>query len=126
LFRTEKSILIKTNNVFNVIITFHFVLFCWIFFRASDLNTAQQFLNEIIYNFSFVGLNDFYYNYKSVIFMILFGLILHFIPDNIGEWIVKKQMTFNMVYFVLCFLGFMVLYSFFKSAEPVMPIYLQF
>jgi uncharacterized membrane protein len=73
-----------------------------------------------------VGLNDFYYNYKSVIFMILFGLILHFIPDNIGEWIVKKQMTFNMVYFVLCFLGFMVLYSFFKSAEPVMPIYLQF
>ena len=126
MFRTEKSILIKTNNVFNVIITFHFVLFCWIFFRASDLNTAQQFLNEIIYNFSFVGLNDFYYNYKSVIFMILFGLILHFIPDNIGEWIVKKQMTFNMVYFVLCFLGFMVLYSFFKSAEPVMPIYLQF
>ena len=125
-FKTEKSILIKTNNAFNVIITFHFVLFCWIFFRASDLNTSQQFIYEIIYNFSFVGLNDFYLNYKSVLLMILFGLILHFIPDDIGEWIVEKQMTFNIVYFVLCFLGFMVLYSFFKSAEPVMPIYLQF
>ena len=87
---------------------------------------SQQFINEIIYNFSFVGLNDFYLNYKSVLLMILFGLILHFIPDDIGEWIVEKQMTFNIVYFVLCFLGFMVLYSFFKSAEPVMPIYLQF
>jgi D-alanyl-lipoteichoic acid acyltransferase DltB (MBOAT superfamily) len=125
-FKTEKAILIKTGNIISLIITFHFVLFCWIFFRTSDINISWQFISKIFYDFSLIGFDEFYNNYTGVIFMILLGMFLHFIPETIGEWIIEKQKKFNVIYFVLLFLVFLVLYSFFKSAEPIMPIYLQF
>lgn len=125
-FKTNNSFLNKMGTFFSVLLTFHFVLFCWIFFRAADLNTAYQFINQIVFDFTLTGVDEFYSNYQGVILMIALGLIIHFIPRNVGEWIIEKQKNFSVVYFVVLFFGFLILYSFFKNAEPVMPIYLQF
>jgi alginate O-acetyltransferase complex protein AlgI len=125
-FKTNNTLLNKIGTVLSVMLTFHFVLFCWIFFRASDLNTAYQFIHQIVFDFTFVGANEFYLNYKEVIYMIAIGLFIHFIPKSVGEWIVERQKKFNVVYYILLFMGFLVLYSFFKNSEPVLPIYLQF
>ena len=114
-----------TNFIF-AIVTFHFVCFCWIFFKASNLDTALQFLHQIVYQFTFDGVYEYVYNYKYVIMMIVIGYLIHLIPDSFPEKVIERQKRFPLVYYVVVMMGFIALYSYFKSAEPVMPIYLQF
>jgi D-alanyl-lipoteichoic acid acyltransferase DltB (MBOAT superfamily) len=116
---------VASNFIF-AIITFHFVCFCWIFFKASNLETALQFIHQIVYQFTFDGAYEYFENYKIVIIMIVIGYLIHLIPDSFPEKIIEKQKRFLLVYYVIVMMLFIALYSFFKSAEPVMPIYLQF
>ena len=49
-FKTEKAILIKTGNIISLIITFHFVLFCWIFFNTKhDISLCVLTNNKYIH-----------------------------------------------------------------------------
>ena len=114
------------SNFIFAIITFHFVCFCWIFFKASNLDTALQFIHQICFQFTFDGVYEYVTNYKYVILMIFFGYLIHLIPDSFPEKVIEKQKGFPLLYYVLVMMAFIALYSFFKSAEPVMPIYLQF
>ncbi len=114
-----------TNFIF-AIVTFHFVCFCWIFFKASSLDTALQFLHQIVYQFTFDGVYEYVDNYKYVIIMIVIGYLIHLIPDSFPEKVIERQKRLPLVYYIVVMMGFIALYSFFKSAEPVMPIYLQF
>jgi len=102
------------------------VCFCWIFFKASSLDTALQFIHQIVYQFTFDGAYEYLENYKFVIIMIVIGYLIHLIPDSFPEKVIERQKRFPLIYYVVVMMGFIALYSFFKSAEPVMPIYLQF
>ena len=113
-------------NFLFALITFHFVCFCWIFFKASNLDTALQFIHQIVYQFTFDGAYEYFENYKYVVIMIAIGFSIHIIPDSFQEKIIERQKRFPLVYYVVVMMLFITLYSFFKSAEPVMPIYLQF
>ena len=108
------------------LITFHFVCFCWIFFRATDLQTAMVFIHQIQYQFTLDNAIVFIENYKIALIMIAIGMTIHLIPDTFADTFIEKQKNFSIVYFVVVTFLFLALYSYFKSAESVLPIYLQF
>ena len=114
------------SNFIYGLLTFHFVIFCWIFFKAADLPTAMEFIHQIVYQFTFDGAQEYWFNYQVPILMIGLGYLIHLIPDSFADKFVEKQKHFPLVYHVVVTLLFIVLYSYFKSAEPVLPIYLQF
>ncbi|WP_312078438.1 MBOAT family O-acyltransferase [Chryseobacterium sp.] len=121
----------KINNslIYKVIMgffTFHFVCFGWIFFRAENFEAAMTMINQIIYNFDAEVFWPFYDNYKKVIWMIGFAMAIHLIPDDFAEKTITKMKTVPLTVYILTFFGFLILYGFFKSAEQVLPIYLQF
>ena len=116
----------KVSTLLFGLITFHFVCFCWIFFRATDLPTAMQFIHQIQYQFTFANSASFIDNYKIVLIMIAVGFIIHLIPDTWSDIFIEKQKNFSIVYYVFIMFLFLLLYSYFKSAQSVMPIYLQF
>ena len=116
----------KAYNVVMIIITFHFVCFTWIFFKAQDFDTAIAMIHQIIYNFDINAWLPFYENYKEVIWMIIFAMCIHFIPDDLADKVVGKIGKVSLFYYILIFFGFLILYGYFKSSEQVMPIYLQF
>jgi D-alanyl-lipoteichoic acid acyltransferase DltB (MBOAT superfamily) len=122
----KNRILLKIGTVLSVLVTFHFVIFCWIFFKANDLETSFQFINQIANNFTLDGYSQFLINYKYAIGMTVFGLLIHFIPDSFADVVIEKQKNFPIIYFVFLFVVFLAIYSTVKSATPVMPIYLQF
>ncbi len=126
LFGRFKILPLWFTNIVFAIITFHFVCFCWIFFRANDLNLALEFLHQIVYQFTFEGTDAFFNNYKYALVMIGIGFLIHLIPDSFQEKVIEIQKNFSMVYYVVMFLLFIILYSYFKSATSVLPIYLQF
>ena len=116
----------RIYKIISGILTFHFVCFAWIFFKAEDLEIAKEMIYQIFNNFDISVFGPFYDNYKGVVWMILAAMLLHLIPDNLADKVIARTKTIPMVVYILVFFLFLILYGYFKSAEQVMPIYLQF
>ena len=116
----------RIYKIISGILTFHFVCFAWIFFKAEDLEIAKTMIYQIFNNFDISVFGPFYDNYKGVVWMILAAMVLHLVPDNLADKIIARTKTIPMVVYILVFFLFLILYGYFKSAEQVMPIYLQF
>lgn len=68
---------------FSIVITFHFVVFCWIFFRARDFETALQVISNIgQLTFEPELWKTIVLGYKNVFGLMLFGYVWHFLPEN--------------------------------------------
>ena len=116
----------RIYKIISGILTFHFVCFAWIFFKAEDLEIAKTMIYQIFNNFDISVFGPFYDNYKGVVWMILAAMVLHLVPDNLADKVIARTKTIPMVVYILVFFLFLILYGYFKSAEQVMPIYLQF
>ncbi len=75
----------KLGNIAGVVFTFHFVCFCWIFFRATSMETSWQMLTQIIDNFKPELFFDFLMGYKGVVLLMITGFTLHFLPQRWEE-----------------------------------------
>ncbi len=121
----------KVNNSFlynalMTLVTFHFVCFCWIFFKAADFNSATDMIHQILFNFDADVWYSFYMNYKPVLGIILIAFILHGIPDGLADKVINRFKTIPLIGYITMFFLFVILYGFFKSSEQVLPIYLKF
>jgi len=109
-----------------LLITFHFVCFGWVFFKSGDFDAATNMLYQITNNLSFDVWTGFFNNYWSVLLMMLLAYLLHAIPDNYAEKMITRFQRLPLSAYIAIFFVFVILYGYFKSSEPVMPIYLQF
>ena len=116
----------RIYKIISGILTFHLVCFAWSFFKAENLEIAKEMIYQIFNNFDISVFGPFYDNYKGVVWMILVAMVLHLIPDNLADKVIARTKTIPMVVYILVFFLFLILYGYFKSAEQVMPIYLQF
>jgi alginate O-acetyltransferase complex protein AlgI len=73
----------SASNFFSILFTFHFVCLGWIFFRALSMDAAQQMINQIVGHFNPQVFLEFVFGYRSVLFLMVLGYILHFIPAGI-------------------------------------------
>ena len=71
---------------FSWFLTFHFVAFCWIYFRAPDMATVSAMMQQIGFHFSFSDLMVKVLAYRAVISLIILGFGIHLLP---AVW--KKQ-----------------------------------
>lgn len=109
-----------------ILLTFHFVCFCWVFFKAADFDTAMVMLHQIGYDFSLSVWPAFANNYWPVLVMMGIAYVLHAIPDDYADQVINRFRKIPLPAYLAVFFVFVILYGYFKSAEPVMPIYLQF
>ncbi|MBV6440074.1 MAG: Peptidoglycan O-acetyltransferase [Saprospiraceae bacterium] len=63
--------------------TFHFVCFCWIFFRAENLDIANAMLRQIAFDFRPEIFPDFLEGYAPVVFWMALGFGLHLLPKSL-------------------------------------------
>lgn len=113
-------------NAIAVIITFHFVCFCWIFFKAADFTAATAMLRQIFLDFSPQVWKGFAANYQPVLLMMLLAYVLHSLPDTLADKLISRFNKIPMLGYIGIFLAFVLVYGFFKSTEQVLPIYLKF
>lgn len=116
----------SVTRLISVLLTFHFVCFGWIFFKASSFDIAFRMLNQIVYNFSFDGIMPFFLNYYQVLAMISLGFFLHMLPANVKDVVKSRLESMPVLVGVTVFLMFVSVYAYYKTTEPIMPIYLQF
>lgn len=76
-FSIPKTGFFKIAGIF---FTFHFVCFCWIFFRADNMQVAGAVIARIAMHFNPHIFPAFLMGYRNVLIMMLLGYILHFVP----------------------------------------------
>ncbi len=72
-------------KILAVFVTFNFISFCWIFFRAADIKSAFLMINQIGSNFSPGSYLTVLPAYASVFSLMAAGYIIHFLPENLKE-----------------------------------------
>jgi D-alanyl-lipoteichoic acid acyltransferase DltB (MBOAT superfamily) len=119
----SKSKLLKALGVF---VTFHFVCFCWIFFKASSFHDAGIIITQIFYNFNLEAVSPMFGAYKSVFIIMLIGYALHMLPKTYERFAEKFLVKIQFAGRIAVLLFFIWLVIQVKQADQVMPIYLQF
>ena len=123
LYSFRKKVIYKMITAF---ITFQFVCISWIFFRSENLQVAKAMFVQMKRQFGLDKFSEFWANYHTVVWMILLGFVLHFIPQKISNYFVNKLKQEGTLGYLFVFLLFIFIYGYFKSAEQILPIYLQF
>jgi len=123
----------KEDVKFNVLspvfifITFHFVAFSFIFFRAADFNTALVIIRNISeLSFDAQQFLDVAESYKYCMLLLVFGFFIHFIPNDVVENI-KLKFSFSPLLVKAAVVGIVFRISYLISTSDVQPfIYFQF
>ena len=89
---TNKNVALK---LMAGILTFHFVAFCWIFFRASDFANALNVIGNIgMLEWSPQNWWSVIAGYQNVAIVMLIGFLWHFIPQN---WQDQQLLFFHRI-----------------------------
>lgn len=85
------------QTILGTILTFHFICFCWILFRAPSMEFAGQMLNQIVNHFTPQIFMEFIEGYWRVCTLICVGYVLHFIPKSVDlaaeRWTIRLPLV---------------------------------
>jgi len=113
-------------KIAGIVLTFHLVCFSWIFFRAATMEDAIIFIRQIANNFEGSVWKALFENYRYVFIIMLFAFLLHFIPLKAEERIKRFLSKMPLIVYLIIALIMVFIFAQIKTAEPVMPVYLQF
>ena len=126
IFNTKYKKVSWQYNFFTSFLTFHFVCFCWIFFRANDMTIVQQVLLQISTAFHPELIFEILAGYKNVFLIMAFGYFIHWLPV---DWKTNLQAQFRNIpdFAKATIIVFIALILFqLKNAESQPFIYFQF
>lgn len=114
------------SKIIGAIITFHFVCFCWIFFKANTFKDATIIIKQIVFNFNTEALLPMFNSYANIFGVMWLAYVLHITPLSIFQKIEDFCISSNLWVRLLLIVGFIWLITQVKQAEQVAPVYLQF
>lgn len=109
-----------------VILTFHFVAFCWIFFRHSSFESAWTMITSVFTNFQSQIFLDWIDSYAIVAGMMALGYILHFLPTSLTTRAKICMMRTNILLQALLVIIVIYIIIQVKSSDIQPFIYFQF
>lgn len=113
-------------KIFGWLITFNFVSFTWIFFRARGFEAAWTVISRIIYDFNAPIFWQWISGYQLVAILIAYGYLIHFIPHSVDrgfEWLLQRTPLVFQSVLLACVIW--VLFQA-RSADIQPFIYFQF
>ena len=114
------------RNLITQLITFQFVSFAWIFFRAANMQTVGEMLNQIGNHFGARLIPAMVVSYAPIFSIISVGFLVHWLPDRFKEkyrgWFIKSPVYAKILVFILAILVIIQ----FKSSMIQPFIYFQF
>lgn len=109
------------------LITFHFIAFCWIFFRASDFSNALN----VIANIGLIKWNPQNWwsviaGYQNVMILLLIGFLWHFVPQRWQDQQLELFHKIPLIGKTVLFAAVIWMISATASSEVQPFIYFQF
>ncbi len=75
----------KGARIAGIVLTFNFVSFAWIFFRAGSMEQASMMLHQIVSSFTPGHYGTVLLSYLPVVILIVAGYIIHYLPVTVKE-----------------------------------------
>jgi alginate O-acetyltransferase complex protein AlgI len=125
-FKIKNIFARKSLNVFSWLLTFHFVCFCWIFFRAENMQTVGQVLNQIAFAFNGQIFMEFVEGYPVVLTLLCLGFIFHFTPLSFELSMEKILTRSHLLVQAVILVLVIILVVQFRSSDIQPFIYFQF
>ena len=116
----------RFGRALGVFITFQFVSFCWIFFRARIWKASIMMFRQITENFSPGSYMTVLPAYSSAFLLIAVGYIIHLLPENIKESYRGLFISIPVAIQIVVMLGVAVLLFQMRSADLMPFIYFRF
>lgn len=116
----------RINKAISVFITFQFVSFCWIFFRAGNMESVIIMLKQITQNFSPSSFLTVIPAYGNVFLLIVLGYLIHFLPEKTKESYRGVFIRFPLAAQLATGLLIAILIYQMKTAEILPFIYFRF
>ena len=114
------------RRFFGILITFHFVCFCWIFFRNADFSTSLDMIKQICTTFRSQLFPQLIAGYWEVFALMALGFFLHFCPDRWENACCKTVTRLPLMGKAVLMLALIYLVIQMKSTEIQPFIYFQF
>lgn len=109
-----------------ILITFHFVCFCWIFFRNTTFSDSLSMIKQIFLNFQPQLFLQLIEGYWEVFALMLLGFLLHFAPAKWETFLSDSVVRLPLVGKVVVMIALIYLVIQVKSSEVQPFIYFQF
>ena len=116
----------KLQRFIALFITFHFVTFLWIFFRAESMSDVRIIFDQIFSDFDIKLVPQMVWSYRFIFLIIITGFVIHWLPSRFKEtyrgWFIRTPIYVKiLIYLITVFVIYQV-----KSAEIQPFIYFQF
>ncbi|MEI6047834.1 MAG: MBOAT family O-acyltransferase [Bacteroidota bacterium] len=121
--RLKKGLIGRAIAVF---ITFQFVSFCWIFFRAPDMDSVNIMVKQIFNNFSPGSYMTVLLVYSNIFLLMAVGYIIHFLPERVKESYRGLFIRIPLMVQLIVIMLVAVLLFQMRSAEVMPFIYFRF
>ncbi len=114
------------SRLWGTILTFHFVAFFWIFFRASSFQSAYISITQIFSNFNLKDFGGFWISRLETGFMLIFAAFVTFFSPKWKDYLYHKiQSLPSFTWIIWVFLTLQIIVQF--KDDLVQPfIYFQF
>ena len=120
---TNKNIIFSG---FGLLLTFNYVAFCWIFFRANSFESAFESITKIFTSFTFYDLPGFWYSRTEFCYILIIASIVVFTPIALKEKLFTSMQKLPVFAWIFLMIFVFQLIIQFKD-EIVQPfIYFQF
>ena len=107
-------------------ITFHLVVFSFIFFRAFSIQSGWDVVSQIFTFFKAGVFEQFVEAYPILIILMFVGYLLHFLPEKLEKWTENFVVKMPIVVQALLLTAMILLVVQFKFAGLQPNIYFQF
>jgi D-alanyl-lipoteichoic acid acyltransferase DltB (MBOAT superfamily) len=124
--KTEKSEPQGFRRFIGQVITFHFVAFCWIYFRAENLTVVNQLLERIAFHFEPELIPKMLEAYRYIFFLMAAAFLIHWMKKDTKLFV--ENLLLKTPDFAKAFLIALVILGLYqvKSADIQPFIYFQF
>jgi alginate O-acetyltransferase complex protein AlgI len=113
-------------HAWKVAFTFAFISFTRIWFRSPDLETANEFLHQVISAFNLHVAGDVLWAFRSVFGVMVIGMVVHWLPESFKQRYREAFASLPLWLMALISAGVVVLVYQTVTAEMVPFIYFQF
>lgn len=114
------------HRILGVFLTFHFVCFCWIFFRNVSFQNSLDMLNQIFTSFHPEVFMQLVSGYWKVFLLMAVGFFLHFVPASWENAACNQVIRLSFPGKVLLLVMIIFLVIQIKSSDIQPFIYFQF
>ena len=109
-----------------VLLTFHFVCLCWVFFRQRHVDQAVDMLGRIVHDFHIELLPQFVSAYPAVIALMVIGYVVHLLPERVEQAAIRRVQLMPLFYQIALIVIAILCVIQTKSAGIQPFIYFQF